>query len=181
MMNICVYGAANECIAPIYLAEGRELGKLMAQKGHRLVFGAGATGMMGAVAVGVHECGGTMLGVAPKFFDRPGVLYQACDEMVFTDTMRQRKQRMEEESDAFVMTPGGLGTMEEFFEIITLRQLARHDKPIIIFNIAGYYDPLIRLIEHAIEGGFIGQEGRDLYAVATTAREVVELLTQNDQ
>lgn len=178
-MNICVYGAANETIDGRYLAEGVQLGQMMAQKGHTLVFGAGATGMMGAVARGIHACGGKMVGVAPKFFDKPGVLYPQCDQMIFTETMRQRKQRMEEESDAFVMSPGGLGTMEEFFEMITLRQLGRHQKPIIIFNILGYYDPLIDLIEHAISGGFIEPSGRTLYQVAKNASEVLQLLEKS--
>ena len=177
-MNVCVYGAANDNIDVRYLSEGEKLGKLLACGGHRLVFGAGATGMMGALAKGVHAGGGKMLGVAPGFFDKPGVLYQQCDEMVFTETMRQRKQLIEDESDAFVMTPGGLGTMEEFFEIITLRQLGQHTKPVIILNLLGYYDPLIQLITHAIEGGFARQCDGELFVVAESADQVIEYLNK---
>lgn len=175
-MNICVYGAASSQIDDVYITQGEQLGILLGKGGHRLVFGAGATGMMGAVARGVSKAGGKMLGVAPTFFDKPGVLYEKCDELVFTETMRQRKARMEEESDAFVMSPGGLGTWEEFFEMITLRQLDRHQKPIIIFNINGYYDPLIALMEHAIKGKFLEEGARKYYLVASTAEEVISLL-----
>ena len=175
-MNVCVYGAANDTIDARYLAEGEQLGRLLAAQGHGLVFGAGATGMMGAVARGVRQGGGSMLGIAPKFFDRPGVLYEQCNELIYTDTMRERKQLMEDKSDAFVMTPGGLGTMEEFFEIITLRQLQRHTKPIIILNTLGYYDPLLQLIRHAISEGFARKEDGALFAVAESAEQVAELL-----
>lgn len=175
-MNVCVYGAASNEIDKAYLTEGEVLGRLIGKGGHRLVFGGGQTGMMGAVARGVRETGGKILGVAPKFFDKPGVLYQECDELVFTETMRERKAKMEEESDAFVMSPGGLGTWEEFFEMITLRQLSRHQKPIIILNINGYYDPLIALMEHAIKGKFLEEKAREYYLVAKTADEVMKLL-----
>lgn len=175
-MNVCVYGAASNEIDKAYLTEGEALGRLIGKGGHRLVFGGGQTGMMGAVARGVRETGGKILGVAPKFFDKPGVLYQECDELVFTETMRERKAKMEEESDAFVMSPGGLGTWEEFFEMITLRQLSRHQKPIIILNINGYYDPLIALMEHAIKGKFLEEKAREYYLVAKTADEVMRLL-----
>ncbi len=175
-MNICVYGAASNEIDAAYLEQGQELGRLIGAGGHRLVFGGGQTGMMGAVARGVKETGGRILGVAPKFFDKPGVLYEGCDEFVFTETMRERKAKMEEESDAFVMSPGGLGTWEEFFEMITLRQLARHQKPIIILNINGYYDPLIALMEHAIKGKFLEEKAREYYLVAKTAKEVMQLI-----
>lgn len=175
-MNICVYGAASNEIDAAYLQQGEELGRLIGAGGHRLVFGGGQTGMMGAVARGVKETGGSILGVAPKFFDKPGVLFLECDEFVFTETMRERKAKMEEESDAFVMSPGGLGTWEEFFEMITLRQLSRHQKPIIILNINGYYDPLIALMEHAIRGKFLEEKAREYYLVAKTANEVIRLI-----
>ncbi|MBR5783344.1 MAG: TIGR00730 family Rossman fold protein [Clostridia bacterium] len=177
-MNICVYGAASKEIDEKYLVQGERLGQLIAEGGHSLVFGGGATGMMGAVARGVHNGGGYILGVAPKFFDKEGVLYQQCDRFVFTETMRERKQIMEEESDAFVMSPGGLGTWEEFFEMITLRQLSQHTKPIIILNTEGYYDPLIELMEHAIRGKFLEKEARGYYMVADTPEQLMSLLQE---
>ena len=104
---------------------------------------------MGAAVKGVQAKGGYSLGVAPHFFDKPGILHDSCNEFIFTDTMRQRKQIMEERSDAFITVPGGIGTFEEFFEILTLRQLNRHHKPIAVFNINGYYDHLTAMIDHA--------------------------------
>lgn len=108
---------------------------------------------MGAAVKGVQAKGGYSLGVAPHFFDEPGILHDSCNEFIFTDTMRQRKQIMEERSDAFITVPGGIGTFEEFFEILTLRQLNRHHKPIAVFNINGYYDHLTAMIDHAFEQG----------------------------
>ena len=175
-MRICVYGAANDSIDDRHLEEGNKMGRLLAAKGHGLVFGAGDTGMIGAVARGFAQNDGHICGIAPTFFDRPGVLYQGCDEMIFTETMRERKQLMEDKSDAFIVTPGGLGTLEEFFEILTLKQLARHQKPIIIFNHLGYYDPLLALLSHTVEQGFARQSDAELVKVATTAEEVAELL-----
>lgn len=120
-MNICIYGASSAQLEQIYYDKTEELGKMMAKRGHGLVFGGGATGMMGSAARGVDVEGGYILGIAPRFFDKPGVLYQNCSEFIFTDTMRERKKLLEERSDATIVTPGGIGTYEEFFEILTLK------------------------------------------------------------
>ena len=125
-MHICVYGAASATIDPAYIAAGEELGRRMAESRHVLVFGGGGNGLMGAVARGVREGNGTAIAVVPSFFRVDGVLSPYCTEIIYTDTMRERKQKMEELSDAFVMTPGGIGTFDEFFEILTLRSLDRH-------------------------------------------------------
>ena len=161
-MQICVYGASSNDIDPRYLEAGEALGLEMARRGHGLVFGGGASGLMGAVARGMTRGGGSILDVAPSFFNVDGILYEQCTEFIYTDTMRQRKSIMEERADAFIMTPGGIGTFEEFYEILTLRQLGRHNKPIAILNTAGYYEPLIRMLEHAIEQGFMRPECRSL-------------------
>jgi len=177
-MNICVYGASSDQIDRGYLDAAFELGVCMARAGHTLIFGGGATGLMGASARGMAQEGGTIVGIAPSFFDRPGVLYPHCTEFVFTETMRERKQLMEDRSDAFIMTPGGIGTFEEFFEILTLRQLRRHHKPIGILNVNGYYDPLITLMEQAIAQQFMHPACRELYIVhddpATLLRALCE-------
>ena len=102
--------------------------------------------MMGAVARGMTEVGGEILGVAPGFFNVDGILYEKCTEFIYTETMRQRKQIMEDRADAFVMTAGGIGTFEEFFEILTLKQLGRHNKPIAILNTNGYYDAMEQIL-----------------------------------
>lgn len=154
-MNICVYGAASPTIDKVFIEEGERLGLLMSKRGHNLVFGGGGAGMMGAVATGVHKGGTRILGVIPSFFNVDGVLFEHCDEQIFTETMRIRKQVLEESSDAFIVSPGGVGTYDELFEILTLRSLGRHDKPIVILNINGYYDKLIEMINFGIDEEFI--------------------------
>lgn len=161
-MNICVYGASSNIIDSAYLAAGEALGRAMAKKGHGLVFGGGASGMMGAVARGMTAENGTILGIAPSFFNVDGILYDKCTEFIYTETMRQRKQIMEERADAFVMTPGGIGTFEEFFEILTLKQLGRHNKPIAVLNTGGYYDNLWRMMQTAVEQNFMKAACLDL-------------------
>ena len=101
---------------------------------------------MGAAVRGVREGRGNVTGIAPKFFDKPGILYEQCSEFIFTDTMRQRKHIMEERSDAFIMVPGGIGTFEEFFEVLVLKQLNQLDKPIAIFNPGDYFAPLMQML-----------------------------------
>ena len=154
-MNICIYGASSAQLEQIYYDKTEELGKMMAKRGHGLVFGGGATGMMGSAARGVACEGGYILGIAPRFFDKPGVLYQNCSEFIFTDTMRERKKLLEERSDATIVTPGGIGTYEEFFEIFTLKSLNRIDRPIVLYNINGYYDRMKELLEYTAKENFM--------------------------
>lgn len=172
-MRICVFGASSNNIDPKYISAGEELGRAMADTGHELVFGGGMTGLMGAVVRGVTEKGGRSTGIAPKFFDRPGVLFADCTEFVFTETMRERKELMDQKAEAFIMTPGGIGTMEEFFEIFTLKQLGRHEKPIGILNVDGYYDELIQLLIHTAEKGFMAMECMDLLCIAAEPSELL--------
>ncbi len=162
-MVFCVYGAASNDIDPTYLQAGEELGYAIAKRGHGVVYGGGQTGMMGAVARGMSKGGGHIVGVAPRFFDIEGVLYEECTEFVWTDTMRQRKAEMERRADVFIMTPGGVGTFEEFFEILTLRQLGRHNKPIYILNTNHYYDDLNHMLAQAVEKGFMRAECQKLW------------------
>jgi len=161
-MRICVYGASSNEIDPAYLQAGEQMGYEIAQRGHTLVFGGGNQGMMGAVARGMTRGSGEIIGVAPRFFDIEGVLYQQCTQFIYTETMRERKAIMEEKAEAFIMTPGGIGTFEEFYEILTLRQLGRHRKPIAILNVDDYYRPLIDMQEKAIRENFMRPECEDL-------------------
>ncbi len=154
-MNICVYGASSSVIAKSYINPVEELGAKMAERGHSLVYGGGANGLMGAVARGVHSKGGKITGIAPSFFNVDGALYPNCTDFVYPDNMRDRKKIMEDLSDAFIVTPGGPGTLDEFFEILTLRQLGRHTKPIAVFNIGGYYDDLIAMLKNAVRRQFM--------------------------
>ena len=175
-MQICVYGASSNEIHQEYLQAGEVLGAAMAARGHGLVFGGGLKGLMGAVARGMTSGKGTILGVAPSFFDVEGVLYPHCTEFIFTETMRERKAIMEDRADAFVMTPGGIGTFEEFFEILTLRQLGRHCKPIAVLNTRDYYGPLRQMLEQAIEQGFMRPECRGLCAFFEEPEQLLDYL-----
>jgi uncharacterized protein (TIGR00730 family) len=177
-MRICVFGAASPTIDPEYIEKVEAMGKEMAKRGHSLVFGAGANGLMGAAARGVHQGGGRVLGVIPKFFDEENVeaIYERCDELIFTETMRERKELLEEKSDVFVMAPGGIGTLDEFFENITLRSLGKHEKKIVILNTAGFFDALLAFLENGVKMGFIGEEVMSMCAVIREPEELKSLL-----
>ena len=180
-MNVCVYGASSTQIDTSYITATEALGEALAKTGHSLVYGAGGAGLMGAVARGRTRCGGKVVGVVPSFLKVDGILYEHCDEMVYTETMRERKQIMDERSDAFVVTPGGLGTYEEFFEMYTLKQLGRHQKPIVIYNIDGYYDRLLEMLHYTVEERFMQAASMELITVATTPQEVLEQLKRTEQ
>lgn len=175
-MNICVYGAASDNIADIYKKAGEQLGEEMARRGHGLVFGGGASGMMGAAARGVSRGGGRIIGIAPSFFDVDGVLFPECDEYIFTETMRERKQKLEDLSDGFVISPGGVGTFDEFFEILTLRQLKRHEKPIAILNTEGYYEYMLAMMKNAADLHFMTPLNFDLIYVSDRVNDVLDYL-----
>lgn len=177
-MRICVFGAASPTIDPEYIKRVEELGRELARRGHSLVFGAGANGLMGAAARGVHEGGGRVLGVIPRFFDEEDVeaIYDKCDELIFTDTMRQRKETMENNADAFIVVPGGIGTFEEHFEILTSKQLCRHNKPIALYNIMGYYNELEAVMQQAMKKNFIRENCADLYAITEDLTELFDYI-----
>ena len=175
MMRICVYGAASATIDDYYKQEVKKLGLEMAKRGHSLVFGGGGHGLMGAVAEGIHEGGGHILGVIPKFFGDESIeaVFESCDELIEPDTMRERKQIMEDNADAFIIVPGGIGTFEEFFEILTLKQLCRHNKPIAIFNVKGYYQEMLEMLEQATVKNFIGGGCLDLFHISENIDELL--------
>ena len=177
-MNICVYGASSNTIDASYIEAGEALGRAMAKRGDSLVFGGGANGLMGAVARGMFAEGGTIIGVSPSFFNVDGILFDRCTEMIYTETMRERKQTMEDRADAFIMTPGGVGTFEEFFEILTLRQLERHQKPIGILNTNGYYDDLLQMMQTAIDRGFLHDACKQIYGVYTDVEKLLDYLDE---
>ena len=166
-MRICVYGAASPTIDPKYIEAVEKMGKEMVSRGHSLVFGGGGNGLMGAAARGVRSAGGHIMGVIPKFFDEEKVeaICDFCDVLIQPDTMRERKQIMEDNADAFIVVPGGIGTFEEFFEILTLKQLCRHNKPIAIYNLSGYYNELHMVLIEAMKKNFIRENCSDLYEI----------------
>ena len=173
-MNICVFGASSDRLDAEYYEAAGLLGALIAYHGHSLVFGGGRDGMMGKCAYAAAGHGGHVIGIVPKFFDEPGILYKDSGEIVFTDTMEERKRLMVERSDAFIALPGGLGTFEEFFACLTLKQLGRHAKPIVLLNTLGYFDPLCALISSGIEKNFAGHDTASLFAVCDTPEQAME-------
>ena len=174
-MNICVFCASSEAIDKEYLKAGEELGERLAREGHTLVFGAGKYGIMGAVVRGLRREDGKAVGVIPRFFDSFDVMYTDC-EIIKTDTMRERKRIMEEMSDAFIMMPGGIGTFEEFFEVLTLKQLGRHTKPIVIYNVNGYYDRLTAFIKQSVSEGFISMDAIRVCSISGNLDDVFEII-----
>ncbi|MBQ8427944.1 MAG: TIGR00730 family Rossman fold protein [Clostridia bacterium] len=173
-MRICVFGAASPTIDKEYIDKVEVLGAEMAKKGHSLVFGGGGNGLMGATARGVRSQGGYILGIVPEFFEDENIenLFLDCDKLIETKTMRERKQLMEDNADAFIIVPGGIGTFEEFFEILTLKQLCRHNKPIAIYNIRGYYDEILTALDAATEKGFIRGGCKELLFVSEDLEEI---------
>lgn len=175
-MNICLYGASSSAIAKAYVNPTEELGAKIAERGHTLIYGGGAAGLMGAAARGAYSRGGKIIGVVPSFLNVDGILFDNCTELIFTETMRERKALMEQKSDAFIMTPGGVGTFDEFFEILTLKQLGRHSKPIAVFNINGYFDSLIAQLENAVHKQFMNPEIFELFISTDRADRLIDYL-----
>lgn len=175
-MNICMYGASSIDLDKIYYDAAEHLGRRIAARGHGLVFGGGAQGLMGATARGLAAGGGRITGIAPRFFDKPGILYKECSEFIFTDTMRERKELMEKLSDAFIMAPGGIGTYEEFFEVLTLKQLGQLNKPIAVFNVNGYYDLLLRLLEDTVSKSFMKASCLDIFGTFDDADKILDYI-----
>ncbi len=177
-MRVCVYGAASALIDEKYLNKGFELGKLLGERGHNLVYGAGSDGMMGAVARGFKAAGAHVHGVIPKFFEENGyeAIFYDADQLTYTETMAERKTIMEDECAAFIITPGGIGTYEEFFQVLTLKQLGRHQKAIALFNIDGYYNPIKTLLQNGMQNQFINDECEKLCVFLNTPEEVAEYI-----
>lgn len=181
-MKICIFGAASPKIDEIYITAVEELGEMLAKRGHELVFGAGTNGLMGAAARGFKRGGGKITGVIPHFFreEKIEAIYDECDEIIFTDTMSERKKTMEDNADAFIIVPGGIGTFEEFYEVLTLKQLGRHKKPIAIYNIEGFYDDIINAMEKAVEKGFINESCRSIYMCGVSRESVINYIENSE-
>lgn len=169
MKSVCVYCGSSDKIKPVYLEAARQLGGVIARRGLQLWYGAGSTGLMGAVADGALQAGGEVVGVIPGFFNTPQLAHMQLSRLEVVDTMHQRKERLAQQADAFIALPGGFGTFEEFFEILTWSQIGLHRKPIGLLNISGYFNPLLAMVEHARAEGFIYDEHRSLFSYDSDA------------
>lgn len=173
-MNITLYGAASDRIDRAYFEGVEALGRALAKRGHTMVFGAGSTGLMGAAARGVAAEHGHIIGVTPHFMHTLEPVSELCTELIATETMAERKTIMEERADAFVIVPGGIGTFDEFFQILTLKVLGRHNKPIILYNINGFWDNMIAVIGTDLIKGFINTKTVECFAICETPESVFE-------
>ncbi len=156
--SVCVYCGSSAGRDPQYLDAGTRLGQAIGEAGIRLVYGGGTRGIMGAVSDGVVAAGGKVTGIIPRFLidmEATERELKRLDELIVTENMHERKHEMFERSDAFVALPGGIGTLEELVEILTWSQLGRHEKPVVVANVGGFWDPLSRLMDHMSAEGFI--------------------------
>jgi uncharacterized protein (TIGR00730 family) len=174
--SVAVFCGSRVGAAPEFAAAARSLGTGMAQAGIRLVYGGGKNGIMGVLADAVLAAGGMVLGVIPDFLTKLEVAHPDITELAIVASMHDRKRRMAEEADAFVMLPGGIGTMEETIEIISWRQLRLHDKPIYICDVAGSSAPFLSAIDGVITQGFAPPEARSLFSIVTGIEELLEKL-----
>lgn len=159
-MNICVYCSSADGLAEEYYETGKSFGAEIAKRGHSLIYGGYCRGIMAAVAKGVYENGGDVTAVVPKVFDKEGFTYEGCSRVIKTPDMNSRKRIMEQEADAIAVLPGGIGTMDEFFEVLVLITLGEFNKPMGILNTEGCYDLLGELLDKNVEQGFLSSENR---------------------
>lgn len=174
--DVCVYCASSTKIPSVYFDAAERLGQLLAEQGINLINGAGCQGLMGRISDATLACGGTVTGVIPHFMVEQGWHHHGLTRLIETETMHERKQLMAELSDGVIALPGGCGTMEELLEIITWKQLGLYLNPIIILNTDGFYDPLLTLLKQAIGQNFMRREHENIWQVASTPEEAVDLL-----
>ena len=176
--RLAVYCASSNEIDPCYREAASKLGHALADGGIGLVFGGGSVGLMGAVADAVLERGGEVIGVIPEKLQDLELGHAGCTELHVVDTMHTRKQMMMDLSDGFIAMPGGYGTLEELFEVVTWAQLNYHRKPVALYNVAGFYYHLVAFVQHAVDQGFVREELRHLIAVGETPDEVLNKLSE---
>jgi uncharacterized protein (TIGR00730 family) len=175
--SVCVYCGSSGAVDPRYRDAAVRLGATLAKNGIALVYGGGRVGLMGLMADACLQAGGQVIGIIPEFLRAREVGHGAVTELVVADNMHDRKRTMFERSDGFVVLPGGLGTLEEMFEVLTWKQLKLHDKPIVVVDIAGYWRPLEALIDHVIREGFTSPAMRQQFQVVDDVDRVVPTLT----
>jgi uncharacterized protein (TIGR00730 family) len=176
MKAVCVYCGSSDEVPKKYIDAAREMGEVMAARGLQLIFGGGSTGLMGAVADAVLDAGGEVIGVLPLHFNKPELAHARLTRLELVDGMHPRKARMAELADAFVALPGGFGTLEELFEAMTWAQIGLHAKPIGLLNAYGYYDHLLKFLDHANKEGFTFWEHQKLYTHSDDPEKLLDTL-----
>jgi len=178
MKAVCVFCGSSDEVKEKYLEVARDVGKVMADRGLQLIFGGGGTGLMGAVADAVLDAGGEVIGVLPEHFNKPDLAHNRLTRLELVDSMHARKARMAALADAFIALPGGFGTLEEFFEMLTWAQIGLHKKPVGLLNVYSYYDDLLKFLEHANKEGFTFWEHQKLYSQADHPEDLLDALAQ---
>jgi uncharacterized protein (TIGR00730 family) len=176
MHTVCVYCGCSDKLSKDYLHAAHQMGTAIARRGLVLAYGAGRTGLMGAIADGALEAGGEVIGVIPQMFATPVLMHQGLSRLEIVDGMHTRKQRLVNLSDAFIALPGGFGTFEELFEVLTWAQIGLHDKPVGLLNTGDYFDPLLSMIERASVEGFIYAEHRALLVCSHQPEDLLDQL-----
>lgn len=176
LKSLCVFCGSMPGARAEYIDAARELGNLLARRGIELVYGGGHVGMMGALADAALAAGGRVIGIIPEHLMKPEVAHQNLTELRIVDSMHTRKRLMAERADGFIVLPGGYGTFEEMFEMITWLQLQIHSTPVGALNVAGFFDPLLAFLRHAAGEGFIRPQHWDLLIVESTTPVLIERL-----
>ena len=175
--SLCVYCGSSRGVNPSFIPLARDLGRQMAERKIRLVYGGGRVGLMGACADGVMAHGGKVVGIIPQHLQDREIGHSGITELKVVDNMHTRKRMMFDLSDAFCVLPGGLGTLEELFEVVTWRQLGMHDKPIVVLNAEGYWDRLVGMIDGIIDDGFAQASARQYFSVVNSVGRLFDLLS----
>lgn len=173
-MRVCVYCSSSEAVSPHYVQAAEELGRLLGQRGHILIYGGGQVGLMGRVARAATAHGARVVGIIPRMMVEYGVAYREADELIVTETMAERKELMERQAEAFVALPGGFGTLEEIAQAITQKQLRYLRAPIAFVNTAGFYDALIAFFEQLYRENLAHAAYRETYLVAASPAEALD-------
>jgi len=173
---ICVFCASSKDASPRYLEVARKLGRLMVERDHTLIYGGGSVGLMGELAREVQQGGGRVVGVIPERLSTEEIAFEAAEELLVTADMAERKNIMIERAEAFICLPGAFGTLDEMLEIITLKQLDYHDKPIVLVNTDGFYDTLLGFFRRLEEERLIYKECLELYEAVSDVESALELL-----
>lgn len=180
MNNITVFCGSSAGNEAQFKEQAYLLGQTLAAQNIGLVYGGAAIGLMGAVASGAIEHGGTVTGVLPRFLQTKEIAHDGLSELILVDTMHERKQKMNELSDGVIALPGGYGTLEELFEMLTWAQLSLHEKPIALLNIDGFYDELIAMIDKMVQKGFLNKEYKEMIIVSADIDQLIDQM-QNYQ
>ena len=174
--SICVFCGSSQAVKDCYKSVAIELGREIARRGADLVYGGASIGLMGCVARGVHEEKGKVIGILPEFFRKKDIEYLDADELIVTKDMRERKAKMDERSDAFIVLPGGIGTLEETMEILSMRQLKLTNKPLVFISTGGFYDKLNETFASMIEQKFAKENIRNMFAMTSDPKGALEYI-----